>query len=183
MNLNINFIDSWELLIMSSNEENVTSYVVLIPFLGVMALIVLWIFVILTSFFASFGATEENMMDRTAVIERLQPVEVVAVKSTDVVVVDAVSTPESTEAPAAEAGEIDGNAIVTATCFACHSIGLLESPKIGDKEAWDKRLQANGDMAGLVKSAIAGKGAMPARGGNAALSDAEVQAAIEFMMQ
>ncbi len=168
---------------MSSNEENVTSYFVLIPFLSVLALIILWVFIILSSFFASFGAPEQNVMDRSAVIERLKAVEVVAVKGEDVVAAEAASTAESAEAPAADAGEIDGNAIVTATCFACHSIGLLESPKIGDKEAWDKRLQANGDMAGLVKSAIIGKGAMPARGGNAALSDAEVKAAVEFMMQ
>ncbi|MCU7799720.1 MAG: c-type cytochrome, partial [gamma proteobacterium symbiont of Lucinoma myriamae] len=72
---------------------------------------------------------------------------------------------------------------ITATCAACHLIGLLESPKIGDKAAWEKRIQANGDMDGLIKSAIAGKGAMPARGGNAGLSDAEVKAAVEFMMQ
>ena len=168
---------------MSSNEENVTSYFVLIPFLSVLALIILWVFIILSSFFASFGAPEQNVMDRSAVIERLKAVEVVAVKGEDVVAAEAASTAESAEAPAADAGEIDANAIVTATCFACHSIGLLESPKIGDKEAWDKRLQANGDMAGLVKSAIIGKGAMPARGGNAALSDAEVKAAVEFMMQ
>lgn len=168
---------------MSSNEENVTSYFVLIPFLSVLALIILWVFIILSSFFASFGAPEQNVMDRSAVIERLKAVEVVAVKGEDVVAAEAASTAESAEAPAADAGEIDANAIVTATCFACHSIGLLESPKIGDKEAWDKRLQANGDMAGLVKSAIVGKGAMPARGGNAALSDAEVKAAVEFMMQ
>lgn len=169
---------------MSSNEENVTSYFVLIPFLSVLALIILWVFIILSSFFASFGAPEQNVMDRSAVIERLKAVEVVAVKGEEVVVAaEAASVAESAEAPAADAGEIDANAIVTATCFACHSIGLLESPKIGDKEAWDKRLQANGDMAGLVKSAIIGKGAMPARGGNAALSDAEVKAAVEFMMQ
>ena len=141
-------------------------------------------FIILSSFFASFGAPEQNVMDRSAVIERLKAVEVVAVKGKEVVVAaDAASSADSIETPAADAGEIDGNAIVTATCFACHSIGLLEAPKIGDKAAWDKRLQANGDMAGLVKSAIVGKGAMPARGGNAALSDAEVKAAVEFMMQ
>ena len=65
---------------MSSNEENVSSYFVLIPFLSVLALIILWVFIILSSFFASFGAPEQNVMDRSAVIERLKAVEVVAVK-------------------------------------------------------------------------------------------------------
>ncbi|MCW8930991.1 MAG: c-type cytochrome [Gammaproteobacteria bacterium] len=171
---------------MSSNEENVTSYFVLIPFIGTIALIILWVFIILGSFFASFGATEQNMMDRSAVIERLKAVETVAVKgdAVDSAAENATApAPDAATAPTADAGEIDGSAITTATCAACHSIGLLESPKIGDKAAWEKRIQANGDMDGLVKSAIVGKGAMPARGGNAALSDAEVRAAIEFMMQ
>ncbi len=166
---------------MSSSEKNTTSYFIMIPFLGTLALIILWVLIILSSFFASFGTTEENAMDRSAVIERLKAIEVVAVKGDDkMVATDTTSAPVS---ETADTGEIDGNAIVTATCFACHSIGLLESPKIGDKEAWNKRLEANGGMEGLVKSGIVGKGAMPARGGNAALSDAEVKAAIEFMMQ
>ncbi len=171
---------------MSSNEENVTSYFVLIPVLGTMAMIVLWVFIILGSFFASFGAPEQSTMNRSAVIERLKPIEVVAVKGEEKQTASTDAGKESApavEAPAADAGVIDANAIVTATCFACHSIGLLESPKIGDKDAWNKRLEANGGMDGLVKSAITGKGAMPARGGNAGLSDAEVKAAIEFMMQ
>lgn len=171
---------------MSSNEEKATSYFVIIPFLGTLALIILWVFIILASFFASFGATEQSVMDRSAVVERLKAIEVVAVKGDEkeAAATDAAAAPaaETSEAPA-DAGEIDANAIVTATCFACHSIGLLESPKIGDKEAWNKRMEANGGMDGLVKSGIVGKGAMPARGGNAALSDAEVKAAIEFMMQ
>ncbi len=171
---------------MSSNEKNVTSYFVLIPVLGTMALIVLWVFIILGSFFASFGAPEQNTVNRSAVIERLKPIESVAIKGEEK---GAVSTDTQTgSAPAvdtveAPAGAIDANAIVTAACAACHSIGLLESPKMGDKAAWDKRIEANGGMDGLVKSAIAGKGAMPARGGNAGLSDAEVKAAIEFMMK
>ncbi len=171
---------------MSSNEKNVTSYFILIPVLGTMAMIVLWVFIILGAFFASFGAPEQNVMNRSAVIERLKSIEVVAVKGEEKEVASADAEKQSTpaaEAPAVDAGAIDANAIVTATCFACHSIGLLESPKIGDKDAWNKRLEANGGMDGLVKSAIIGKGAMPARGGNAGLSDAEVKAAIEFMMK
>lgn len=168
---------------MSSNKKNVTSYFVLIPALGALAVIVLWMIIILGAFFASFGASEQNVMDRSAVLERLKTVEVVAVAGDEKASVSQAEQPTEAAAPAVDAGEIDGKAIVTATCFACHSIGLLESPKIGDKAAWDKRLQANGGMDGLVKSAIVGKGAMPARGGNAGLSDAEVKAAVEFMMQ
>ena len=43
--------------------------------------------------------------------------------------------------------------------------------------------ETNVDIDGLVKSAITGKGAMPPRGGGAGLSDEQLKAAIEFMMQ
>ncbi len=173
---------------MSSNKEDVVSYFVLIPYLASIGMIILWVFIILSSFFASFGAQEKNVMDRSAVIERLKPIEIVAVKGDEKEAASNEAQKEETiavtdEKPEMDAAAIDGGAISTATCAACHSIGLLESPKIGDADAWNKSLEANGGMDGLVKSAIAGKGAMPARGGNAGLSDAEVKAAIEFMMQ
>lgn len=161
-----------------SNEDDVfMDYVKQISFLGAIALVILWVLVILSAFFSSFGATAMNAAEQSAINERLKAIEVVAVKETPKPAAQAAAV------PAADASAIDANAIVTATCAACHATGLLESPKIGDKDAWDKRLQANGDLDGLVKSSIIGKGAMPPRGGNAGLSDAEIKAAIEFMMQ
>jgi len=173
---------------MSDSEENVfIAYVKKISLLGSIALIVLWVLIILGNFFSSFGAPEQNAIDRSAVLDRLKAIEVVAIKGEGekAGTAEAASGAKVVEetAPEVAAGDIDASAIVTATCAACHSIGLLESPKIGDKEAWDKRLQTNGGIDGLVKSSIAGKGAMPPRGGNAGLSDAEIKAAIEFMMQ
>jgi len=164
---------------MSNNKEEdvFMSYVYQMFYLGSLALVILWVIVILSTFFASFGASDMNAADQQAIAERLKAIEVVAV-------IEATEPAAAAEAAQpVDASAIDGEAIVTATCAACHSIGLLESKKIGDKEAWDKRLQANGDMDGLVKSSITGKGAMPPKGGNAGLSDAEIKAAIEFMMQ
>ena len=162
---------------MNDNEEDVfMGYVKQMSLLGSLALVILWVLTILVSFALSFGAADTDATNQGAINERLKAIEVVAVK-------EAPKAVAETAAPAADAGTIDGSAIVTATCTACHATGLLESPKIGDKEAWDKRLQANGDIDGLVKSSITGKGAMPPRGGNAGLSDAEIKAAIEFMMQ
>jgi len=178
---------------MSDNEENgFMIYVKLMSFLMALALVIVWVFIILGAFFSSFGDSGlQNVNDRSAVLERLKAVEVVAVQGVEKSAAKAQKSADSASAapekaapaPEAAAGEIDGKAIVTTTCFACHSIGLLESPKIGDKAAWDKRLQANGDMAGLVASSVKGKGAMPPKGGNANLTDAQIQAAIEFMMQ
>lgn len=76
-----------------------------------------------------------------------------------------------------------GEQVMQKVCTACHSAGLLDAPKTGDKAAWASRLKSNGGLDGLVASAIKGKGAMPPRGGDADLSDAEVKAAVELMLK
>ena len=78
------------------------------------------------------------------------------------------------------AAEVPANvkAVVDSLCAGCHISGVANAPKYGDKAAWDQRLAMGMDK--LLASAIAGKGAMPARGGSQ-LSDAELQIAIEYM--
>ena len=72
-----------------------------------------------------------------------------------------------------------GEDVVKAVCSACHAVGALGSPKIGDKGAWGPRISQGYET--LVKHAIAGLRAMPARGGNAELTDVEVARAVAFM--
>ena len=91
----------------------------------------------------------------------------------------AQAQPAAQAKPAAGAAA-DGKKVFDSTCTACHSTGVAGSPKLGDKSAWAPRLQQGMDT--LLQSALKGKGAMPPKGGNAALSDAEVRAAIEFMV-
>jgi len=83
----------------------------------------------------------------------------------------------TTVAAAAPAGA--GEALYKQACFACHGTGVLNSPKFGDKAAWAPRIQQG--VPALVASAIKGKGAMPAKGGSSA-SDADIKAAVEFMV-
>lgn len=75
-----------------------------------------------------------------------------------------------------------GEQLVAKVCSACHQSGLLNAPKIGDKAEWGKRKSAAGGIDGLAASAIKGKNQMPARGGDPDLADAEIKAAIEFML-
>ena len=76
-----------------------------------------------------------------------------------------------------------GAEVMAKVCTACHGSGVLGAPKTGDKAAWNARKAALGGLEGLVKSAIKGKNAMPARGGDASLSDAEIKAAVELMLK
>jgi cytochrome c5 len=75
-----------------------------------------------------------------------------------------------------------GEQLVAKVCSACHQAGMLGAPKIGDKADWGKRKSADGGLDGLVASALKGKNSMPARGGDPDLSDAEIKAAIEYML-
>ena len=76
-------------------------------------------------------------------------------------------------------GERSGAQVVKAQCSKCHQDGKGGAPKIGDREAWSKRLNQGVDHA--VRSAISGHGGMPPRGDKADLTDAEVRAAILYM--
>jgi cytochrome c5 len=90
----------------------------------------------------------------------------------------AAAAPGATAKPAA--GAANGKQVFDSTCTACHATGVAGAPKLGDKAAWAPRIKQGMDT--LVQSALKGKGAMPPKGGNAALSDADVKAAIEFMV-
>jgi cytochrome c5 len=75
--------------------------------------------------------------------------------------------------------EKSGEEVVKGVCAACHAAGLLASPKLGDKAQWAPRIALGYDT--LVKHATEGIRSMPARGGNADLSDTEVAAAVAVM--
>jgi cytochrome c5 len=69
--------------------------------------------------------------------------------------------------------------VYDSACVACHAAGVAGAPKLGDKAAWAPRLAAGID--GLTTSVIKGKGAMPPKGGNASIKDADIKAAVEYM--
>ena len=74
-----------------------------------------------------------------------------------------------------------GKAVYEKTCAACHATGAAGAPKFGDKAAWKEHV-AHG-LEHMAEIAIRGEGAMPPRGGNPKLSDAEVRAAVAYIME
>jgi cytochrome c5 len=79
----------------------------------------------------------------------------------------------------AKAAERTGEQVVNAQCIKCHGTGVGGAPKIGDRAAWTPRMSRGLDA--VVASAIHGHGAMPARGGMADATDAEMRSAILYM--
>ncbi len=66
------------------------------------------------------------------------------------------------------------------TCVNCHALGINGAPILGNKKMWGKRLPQG--LPTLVEHASNGYGLMPAKGGNEALTEKEIQAAIEYMI-
>lgn len=99
-----------------------------------------------------------------AVLRRIQPVARVEVAGTPAGGQAGAQTPEE---------------IYKATCAACHDAGVAGAPKTGDKAAWAARIGVG--LEKLAASGIKGKGAMPPKGGNASIPDADIRAAVEYM--
>ena len=87
----------------------------------------------------------------------------------------AQTTPAAAVPVAAGAGE----ALYKQACVVCHAAGIAGAPKFGNKESWAIRVPTGVDT--LTASVIKGKGAMPPKGGSTA-SDAEIRAAVEYML-
>ena len=97
---------------------------------------------------------------------------------------------EKTETLMASAGSVsgassaEGEGIYKNNCKACHDMGIAGSPKLGDSAAWSPRIAQGNDV--MVKHAIEGfkgkTGYMPPKGGFMSLSDADVSAAVSYMV-
>ncbi|MCC5881456.1 MAG: cytochrome c5 family protein [Halomonas sp.] len=123
------------------------------------------------------AVTEEGPVDEEA--------EAAAVAADEAVEDEAVAEATTEEAAAADdepawAG-IDGEAIYNQACMACHMTGAAGAPIRGNDGHWAERLEQ--DMDTIYEHAINGIGAMPPKGGHANLSDDEVRAATDFLVE
>lgn len=77
-----------------------------------------------------------------------------------------------------------GKAVWEGTCRTCHLNGIGGAPKMGNRQAWAPRIAKGVDtLIGHAQRGFDGdEGSMPARGGNAGLSDADVAAAVRYMV-
>ena len=75
-----------------------------------------------------------------------------------------------------QAAAVDGKAVFDKTCKGCHTV---MKPKIGDKAAWAPLIKQG--EAALTAQVMKGLKPMPPRGG--AANEAEVKAAVEYMIK
>jgi len=81
----------------------------------------------------------------------------------------------------ADSGPVDGAQVYNTACMACHAAGVAGAPQLGS-DALAQRFADKG-LDGLKSSVINGLNVMPPRGGRPDLTDEQIQAAVEFMLQ
>lgn len=90
-------------------------------------------------------------------------------------------SPAATVVTSAAPAKADaGRGLYDAACMACHAAGVANAPKLGDKDAWAPRIKTG--MNTLYASVINGKGAMPPKGTAMNSSEADIKAAVDYMV-
>ena len=78
-----------------------------------------------------------------------------------------------------------GKEVYDKACFICHATAVTGAPKPGDVENWAPRIEKGVDT--LYANAIQGyqgeTGIMPPKGGNLLLSDEDVIAAVDYLVE
>ena len=134
---------------------------------------------------------DDPSMSAAAVAKRIEPVARLAIDPNApapgtgaaqpaMTPVAAVTVPPPQAKPAAGAAGGKGKATYDAICSACHGTGAAGAPKFGDKAAWAPRIKTGIET--LHNAALKGMGAMPPKGGNPSLADADVRAAVDYMV-
>ncbi len=125
------------------------------------------------------GNNQADPAFQSAVGERIGPVARVAIAGQDFIdeAAEVIDVEEVKEV-------LTGPQVYNAICGSCHGSGLAGAPMTGDNDAWSTRV-ANG-MDSLNSNAINGvqgdAGYMPPKGGRTDLSDDEIMAAVQFMV-
>jgi len=115
------------------------------------------------------SSNNETMVD-SALLERIKPIGEVRIDGSIV-----IASSENSEK-----AKRSGEEIYSANCQGCHSSGVMGSPKYASLEDWAPRIDLG--LEKLTLSAIAGKGAMPARGTCMDCSDNEIKLAVQYML-
>lgn len=153
-----------------------------LTFLGVTgALIFITIVVLLAANLIGGSPGEKSAAQIKLAEQRVQPVAKVNLKSDPIQAVAQAQVAPVQATAAAPAAQDVGSRVYASICQACHMTGAAGAPVVGNAAAWEPRVAQGMDV--LYASSLQGKGAMPPKGGNPSLSDAEVRAAVDYMVK
>lgn len=124
--------------------------------------------------------SSQNPSRMTTTEERIQPVAGVYMGEEGTAAIQEAAATSGSEQKIAFEGSLDGQMIYTSVCSVCHATGAAEAPIPGSPAMAER---AGKGLDALVESAINGLNTMPPRGGRPDLSDEQVRAIVEFMLQ
>ena len=153
---------------MSQDKQFYTTFFVIMAGLAVLAIILV---------FTATSLTRDmsNNEPEAVVIDNIKPVGQVYVAG------ESEPEPAAVTADAGAAAEPkSGEEIYNGSCMACHATGAAGAPKVGDTAAWAPRIAQGSDK--LLANAINGLNAMPPKGLCMACSEADLQAAVDYMV-
>ena len=141
---------------------------------------VLTVALIILANFMDPGKNEERNAGQAALLEkRISPVG--AVRSGEAGAAELAEMAAASTVAPVETAAADGPTVYGGLCMSCHDAGVADAPIKGSEQMLARLDEKGLDM--LVQNAINGLNAMPARGGNPALSDDEIRLAVEFMLE
>ena len=116
------------------------------------------------------------------IAQRTQPVGTLNVGAMEPSV-EPTSVEPTTPVQVASSGNV-GKSVYDKACFICHTTGVTGAPKPGDADNWGPRIAKGLDT--LYSNAIKGyqgeTGIMPPKGGNLLLSNEDVMAAVDYLV-
>ena len=142
--------------------------------LAALAALTVILFVVAQMVSGSGKAKTKVAQTDAEIAARIKPVGELVVASAAVVANGVIPT----------ANAADGKGTYDKACSVCHAAGVAGAPKLGDKADWGPRIAQGNDTlhTHALKDYQGKKGMMPAKGGNASLADADVKAAVDFMV-
>jgi cytochrome c5 len=153
--------------------------------IGVLAIIALLIFVgaMKLSDMTQGIYTADTAEYQDAVADRLRPFGQVYLPGEEASAGEPVV--EEAQQPDPVETMMSGPQVYNSACLVCHGAGVGGAPVIGDADVWAPRIAQGNDM--LYQHAIEGftgqSGFMPAKGARMDLSDDEVRAAVDYMVE
>ena len=145
--------------------------------LAILVLVTVILFVIANVLSAGYGTMDLAMIKETNA--RIAPVGQVNIGNVPAVQPQPVPAEQTSEGQTSVA--MSSEIVYQSACQACHLSGVLQSPKLTDKAAWETRMQRGIDA--LYQSVLQGRGSMPPKGGRMDLSDETIKGTVDYMLE
>ena len=166
---------------MNRDQKFFDMYSLVLGVLGIFALLIL-VGAMKLSDMTQGIYTADTEEYQAAVAERIQPFGQVYLPGEEVTAGEPVVA-EAEQPPPVET-MMSGPQVYNSACLVCHGAGVGGAPILGDADAWTARIAQGNDT--LYTNAIEGytgeAGYMPAKGARMDLSDDEVRAAVDYMV-